>query len=98
MRVVGFLAGLALLAFAGRAAANGAFPDSDAVMVPVDRPQQIMLATNFGLIISDDGGDDLAVDVRARRDVDGVAVRVGRAPRRSVVQPVAGGRVGRLRR
>src|SRR6185436_19921211 len=56
MRVVGFLAGLALLASAGRAAANGAFPDSDAVMVPVDRPQQIVLATNFGLIISDDGG------------------------------------------
>jgi hypothetical protein len=56
MRVVGFLAGLALFAFAGRAAANGAFPDSDAVMVPADRPQQIVLATNFGLIISDDGG------------------------------------------
>jgi hypothetical protein len=56
MRVVGLLAGLAMLASAGRAAANGAFPDSDAVMVPVDRPQQIVLATNFGLIISDDGG------------------------------------------
>jgi hypothetical protein len=47
---------LAVLAPAGRAAANGAFPDSDAVLLPADRPQQILLATNFGLIISDDGG------------------------------------------
>lgn len=40
----------------GRALANGAFPDSDAVLLPVDRPQQIILSTNFGLIISDDDG------------------------------------------
>jgi hypothetical protein len=46
----------AALAPAGRAAANGAFPDSDAVLLPADRPQQIVLATNFGLVISDDGG------------------------------------------
>ena len=48
--------GLAVLVPAGRAAANGAFPDSDAVLVPADRPQQIALSTNFGLIFSDDGG------------------------------------------
>ena len=40
----------------GQVWANGAFPDSDAVLLPADRPQQIILATNFGLIISDDGG------------------------------------------
>jgi len=39
-----------------RALANGAFPESDAVLLPVDRPQQIILSTNFGLIISDDDG------------------------------------------
>ena len=55
-RAVMLLAGLAVLAPAGRAAANGAFPDSDAVLLPADRPQQIVLSTNFGLVISDDGG------------------------------------------
>ena len=50
------LALLALMASGGQVWANGAFPDSDAVLLPADRPQQIVLATNFGLIISDDGG------------------------------------------
>ena len=36
--------------------ANGAFPDSLQVLLPADRPQQIIFSTNFGLIISDDGG------------------------------------------
>jgi len=39
-----------------RAGANGAFPESDAVLVPRDRPAQIILSTNFGLILSDDDG------------------------------------------
>ena len=55
-RAITLTAGLAVLVPAGRAAANGAFPDSDAVLLPADRPQQIVLSTNFGLIISDDGG------------------------------------------
>lgn len=38
------------------ALANGAFPDSLQLMLPADRPQQIIFSTNFGLIISDDGG------------------------------------------
>jgi hypothetical protein len=38
------------------AVADGAFPESDAVLLPVDRPQQIILSTNFGLILSDDDG------------------------------------------
>jgi hypothetical protein len=55
-RAIMLTVGLAVLVPAGRAAANGAFPDSDAVLLPADRPQQIVLSTNFGLIISDDGG------------------------------------------
>lgn len=38
------------------AAANGAFPDSQAVLTPAGRPNQIVLATNFGIIRSEDGG------------------------------------------
>jgi MYXO-CTERM domain-containing protein len=41
---------------AGRAHANGAFPDSLRIFVPADRPAEIILATNFGLIISRDDG------------------------------------------
>src|ERR1041384_3545480 len=35
---------------------NGAFPDSQAVITPADRPHEIMLATNFGLLPSTDDG------------------------------------------
>jgi MYXO-CTERM domain-containing protein len=46
------------LAFAGSrpVRANGAFPESYQIVLPADHPQQIILATNFGLIISDDDG------------------------------------------
>ena len=40
----------------GAAHANGAFPESYQIVLPADRPQQIILATNFGLISSDDDG------------------------------------------
>jgi hypothetical protein len=40
----------------GAARADGAFPDSLSLLVPVDRPHRISLATNFGLISSDDDG------------------------------------------
>jgi MYXO-CTERM domain-containing protein len=44
------------LSWAAAARADGAFPDSMALFLPADRPQEIVLATNFGLVISDDGG------------------------------------------
>jgi hypothetical protein len=44
------------LATPNRAAADGAFPDSMQIFVPADAPHRIILATNFGLIISDDDG------------------------------------------
>jgi hypothetical protein len=42
------------------ARADGAFPDSLSVLVPADRPHHIALATNFGLISSDDDGGSWA--------------------------------------
>jgi MYXO-CTERM domain-containing protein len=55
-RLVAFWA-LAIVCAAPRAArANGAFPESFQLVLPADRPQQIALATNFGLMISDDDG------------------------------------------
>jgi len=38
------------------ARADGAFPAGQAVLVPEDRPQEILLVTNFGVVMSDDGG------------------------------------------
>src|SRR5262249_11534253 len=32
------------------------FPDSENILTPADRPQEIVLVTNFGLISSSDGG------------------------------------------
>ena len=55
---LGILIGLLIssLAAPGNARANGAFPDSLQVLLPADQPHRIILATNFGLIISDDDG------------------------------------------
>jgi hypothetical protein len=36
--------------------ANGAFPNSLGILLPADRPAEIVLATTFGLISSEDGG------------------------------------------
>jgi hypothetical protein len=44
------------LAGAGVARADGAFPDSLSVLLPADRPHRIALATNFGLVSSNDDG------------------------------------------
>jgi hypothetical protein len=46
----------AVLLATGPALGNGAFPDSQAVLTPRDRPLEILLSTNFGLIRSDDDG------------------------------------------
>jgi len=47
---------LALAAFPAPALANGAFPDTAQVLLPADRPGTILVGTNFGLVISEDGG------------------------------------------
>jgi photosystem II stability/assembly factor-like uncharacterized protein len=35
---------------------HGSFPDAQQVLLPADRPEQIIVGTNFGLIFSEDGG------------------------------------------
>ena len=47
----------ALLALLARPArADGAFPDGQSILVPADRPDEILLATNFGVLRSEDAG------------------------------------------
>jgi len=50
-----FLFACAALA-AGAARADGAFPDSFALFAPADQPNRLVLATNFGLLRSEDNG------------------------------------------
>src|SRR4051812_34061259 len=47
---------LAVACFAGRAAADGAFPDELSVMLPASDPDRIVIGTNFGLVVSPDAG------------------------------------------
>lgn len=55
--LVGAVLTLAVLAQAPTAArADGAFPDSLAVLLPADRPESILVATNFGVLVSGDAG------------------------------------------
>jgi len=42
--------------FSGVARGNNGIPGSLGVLLPLDKPQEIGLATTFGLILSDDGG------------------------------------------
>lgn len=47
---------LAALALPLAARANGAFPDGMSLILRAERPHEIVVATNFGLIISEDDG------------------------------------------
>ena len=44
------------IAVPAHALANGAFPDAQSILTPADRPGQILLVTNFGVIMSADAG------------------------------------------
>ena len=44
------------VAASGAARANNGIPGSLGVLLPLDKPQEVGLATTFGLILSDDGG------------------------------------------
>lgn len=47
---------LAALIGAAPARADGSYPGSRQILLPADRPQQLILTTNFGLFWSEDGG------------------------------------------
>jgi MYXO-CTERM domain-containing protein len=80
----GGLVGLVVALFLLPAAvvrANGAFPDSLQLLLPADHPEQIALATNFGLIISDDGGETWTWTCEQPQTLLGGLYAVGPAPR-----------------
>jgi hypothetical protein len=69
-----------LMAAPRAARANGAFPESYQIVLPADRPQQIILATNFGLIISDDDGATWTWTCETRATQNGVLYSVAAPP------------------
>lgn len=74
---------LATLVIAAPAAAraDGAFPAAQAVLVPADRPQEIILATNFGLVVSEDAGQTWSWSCEQNENALGILYQLGPAPR-----------------
>jgi hypothetical protein len=62
------------------ARANGAFPESFELLLPTDRPKQIVLATNFGLFISDDAGATWTWTCERKETEQGALYSVSAAP------------------
>jgi MYXO-CTERM domain-containing protein len=72
---------VALLAAAASAArADGAFPDSDQVLLPALRPSEIVLSTNFGLIATSDAGASWEWSCEAPLTANGRLYQLGIAP------------------
>jgi hypothetical protein len=59
------------------ARADGAFPDAQAVLLPRDRPDEIILATNFGLVFTQDGGGTWAYSCESEQTLNGFRYVIG---------------------
>src|SRR4029077_20439774 len=64
------------------ARADGAFPAAEGVIVPAERPQEIMLVTNFGIVQSADGGATWTWSCEQDTNALGLLYQLGPAPRR----------------
>jgi MYXO-CTERM domain-containing protein len=72
---------LALTAAAGgRARADGAFPDAQTVLLPIDRPHQIIVSANFGLVFSEDDGAHWQYSCEMQATTNGRLYAIGAAP------------------
>lgn len=63
------------------ARADGAFPDSQIILTPLDRPREIILVTNFGLIQSEDGGATWLWSCEQAANMYGAYYQLGLPPR-----------------
>jgi len=78
--LVAFAIGLGASLSGGAARANGAFPDSQSIMTPESRPHEIRLATNFGIISSDDDGRTWVWSCERPETNNGSLYQMGPAP------------------
>lgn len=68
------------------ARADGAFPDAQSVLLARDRPRQMVLAANFGLVWSEDDGQSWSYSCESPETVSGFRYTIG--------PPSAGGTSG----
>jgi hypothetical protein len=72
----------ALVVAPRRAQADGAFPDSLGPLLPSDRPNDIIVATNFGVVVSQDAGQTWTYSCEVMSNGSGAALyQMGPAPR-----------------
>jgi hypothetical protein len=64
----------------GLSRANGAFPDTSAILVPPAAPQTIVLGTNFGLVATLDGGTTWRWACEHDESVNGAAYQMAASP------------------
>src|SRR4051794_33988458 len=79
--MLALLVALPVALAAGPARANGALPSSYGILLPADKLQQVVLATNFGMIISEDGGTSWRWTCEQPETSFGYLYGVGPAPR-----------------
>lgn len=72
------------------AQANGAFPDSMGILLPVEKPNVIIATTNFGLLVSEDGGATFGWICEEAVGTNAILYQLG-APPSDLVLAVAGG-------
>jgi hypothetical protein len=65
-----------------RARGDGAFPAGQGVLVPADRPQEIVLVTNFGVVLSEDAGATWTWSCEQDANALGMLYQLGPEPRR----------------
>jgi MYXO-CTERM domain-containing protein len=63
-----------------RAQADGAFPDAQTVLLPTDHPERIILAANFGLVFTEDGGEHWEYACESQATMAGRLYSLGPAP------------------
>jgi hypothetical protein len=76
-----FLACACWLLSARAAHANGAFPGSQSIITPDALPHEIVLATNFGLVLSEDDGKTWTWTCETAQSLNGSLYQMGPSPR-----------------
>lgn len=67
-------------AWADMARADGAFPDSQNVLLPLEELDRIILATNFGLVVTEDGGEHWRYSCESQATANGRLYSLGPGP------------------
>jgi hypothetical protein len=97
MRARWVVTGLALaLGASGAARADGAFPDSDSIVVPASLPGEIVLGTNFGVLLSVDDGDTWTWTCEQAGNTFGSHYQMGAPPLNRLFTQARVGGVGAL--